>query len=276
MAIYVIGDVQGCFDELLMLIDKISFNKKKDRLWFVGDLVNRGPKSLETLRWIKSLGDKAVTVLGNHDLHLLATYTGVRELKETSNMYQILKAKDIDNLVNWLRKRPLMHYDPELNVAMVHAGLLPCWDIKEAQSCAREVETVLSSNKYKEFLKNMYGDEPKKWSSSLEGWDRLRLITNSFTRIRYCNNKGEMDFNEKGPLGTQHHGLKPWFEINSLNNKDTFIVFGHWSTLGGYKDNNVHAIDTGCVWGGCLTALKLGKNCNTQFQVKCEAKQPIL
>lgn len=275
MAIYAIGDVQGCFDELIALAEKISFDPTKDKLWFVGDLVNRGPKSLETLRWIKALGDSAITVLGNHDLHLLAAYEGIREVKETSSLKHVLQADDRKELIYWLRQRPLMHYDPDLNIAMVHAGILPSWNIKQALSHAHEVESILSSKEYTKFLKNMYGDFPNNWEKTLKGWDRLRVITNSFTRLRYCNNKGEMDFNEKGPVGTQANGLKPWFEINSRKSISTKIIFGHWSTLGSHYNNNVLSTDTGCVWGGCLTAYKLDRKYNKRFHIECEAKRSI-
>lgn len=275
MAIYAIGDVQGCFDELTALVKKISFNPKKDKLWFVGDLVNRGPKSLETLRWIKSLGDKATTVLGNHDLHLLAAYAGIREVKKTSSLHHVVHAKDIKELIDWVRQQPLMHYDSNLNIAMVHAGLLPSWTIKKALLRASEVENVLRSNHYLDFLKNMYGDQPNEWDKTLKGWDRLRVITNTFTRLRYCNPCGIMDLNEKGPVGSQADGLKPWFEIESRNSLDTKIIFGHWSTLGSYNGNNVIAIDTGCIWGGCITAIRIDNNSDTKYQIECEAKRPI-
>ena len=275
MAIYAIGDVQGCFDELTALIKKIAFNPKEDKLWFAGDLVNRGPKSIETLRWVKSLGNNAITVLGNHDLHLLAAYAGTREVKETSSLYHVIKAHDIKELIDWIRQQPIMHYDPNLNIAMVHAGLLPCWDIKKAITHANEVETALCSNHYQDFLNNMYGDQPNYWDKNLKGWDRLRVITNSFTRLRYCSLDGIMELNEKGPLGSQKPGLKPWFEVKSRNSLDTKIIFGHWSTLGSYKGNNVIAIDTGCIWGGCLTAIRLDNKHSTKYQIDCEAKRPI-
>ncbi len=275
MAIYVIGDVQGCFDELTALIDKISFNPKKDKLWFVGDLVNRGPKSLETLRWVKSLGNKAITTLGNHDLHLLASYAGIREVNKTSSLYHAIQAQDIKELVDWVRQQPLMHYDSTLNIAMVHGGILPCWTIKKALSYASEVESVLRSNNFQEFLKNMYGDVPNNWEKNLKSRDRLRVITNSFTRLRYCNADGALDLNEKGSPGTQSSGLIPWFEMTPRNNDDTKIVFGHWSTLGQYEGNNVIATDTGCVWGGCLTAVRIDDESYVKFTTDCEAKHPI-
>lgn len=275
MAIYAIGDVQGCFDELMQLIEQISFNPEKDLLWFVGDIVNRGPNSLETLRWVKSQGNSAVVVLGNHDLHLLAAYTGAKQLKESSSLHKVLQAKDVKDLIDWLRHRSVMHYDADLNIAMVHAGLVPQWNILEARNRAVEVEKILRSDDYKEFLQHMYGNKPDLWQDSLEGWERLRMIINIFTRIRYCDNKGVVEFNEKGPPGTQAENLKPWFQIKKRKSQETKIIFGHWSTLGHYSFDNVIATDTGCIWGGALTAVRIDNHKNQKFQVACEAKQVI-
>lgn len=275
MAIYAIGDVQGCFNELTALVEKISFNPKSDHLWFVGDLVNRGPSSLETLRWVKSLRNRAITVLGNHDLHLLAAYAGVKQINSSSSLYPILQANDLEELIDWIRNRPLMHFDRKHNIAMVHGGLLPQWNIKKALSRAKEVEEMLRSKQYKDFLKNMYGDKPDQWDKSLNGWDRLRVITNSFTRLRYCSDNGIMNISDKGAPGTQTPGMKPWFEIESRKSLDTTIVFGHWSTLGHYQGHNVIAIDTGCIWGGSLTAVRIDDSKKMKFQIKCEAKRTI-
>ncbi|QMU61651.1 MAG: symmetrical bis(5'-nucleosyl)-tetraphosphatase [Gammaproteobacteria bacterium] len=275
MAIYAIGDVQGCFDELQELVSYISFNPEKDQLWFVGDLVNRGPKSLETLRWVKSLGSAAVTVLGNHDLHLLAAYAGIKELSSTSSLNSVLKAKDIDELINWLRQQPLMSYSKKLDFAMVHGGLAPQWDIKEALSYAKEVETKLRSKNYKDFLNNMYGDQPNQWDGRLKGWNRLRTITNFMTRVRYCTNQGVMSFTDKGPPGTQSTRMKPWYEIASRKSQDTTIVFGHWSTLGHVNNYNIIATDTGCLWGGALTAVQIENDKFITYQVECEAKRQV-
>ncbi len=275
MAIYAIGDVQGCFDELSTLIGKISFNPKLDCLWFAGDLVSRGPKSLETLRWVKSLGNAAITVLGNHDLHLLAAFAGVKKIDEYSSLYPVLQAQDAKELFNWLRQRPLMHYDPEFNTAMVHAGLPPQWKIDQALSRAAEVEEILRCRQYKDFLDNMYGEKPDRWGETLNGWERLRVITNAFTRMRYCSTDGRMNFSDKGPPGTQTSGLQPWYAINARNSQNTTIVFGHWSTLGHYTGHNVIAIDTGCLWGGVLTAIRIDDPQKNIFQVPCEAKLTI-
>lgn len=275
MAIYAIGDVQGCFDELQELVSYISFNPKKDQLWFVGDLVNRGPKSLETLRWVKSLGKSAVTVLGNHDLHLLAAYIGAKEINTTSSLHSVLHAEDTDELIDWLRHQPLMRYNKQLDFVMVHAGLAPQWSIKDALRYAKEVEMVLRSKKYKDFLNNMYGDQPKQWDGRLKGWNRLRTITNYFTRLRYCNEEGVMCFIEKGPPGTQRAGINPWYEIGSRKNQQTTVVFGHWSTLGHRHEHNIIATDTACLWGGYLTAVEISHEKLTTYQVECEAKVQI-
>jgi len=257
------------------LVDYISFNPKKDQIWFVGDLVNRGPKSLETLRWVKSLGTSAVTVLGNHDLHLLAAHAGVKEIRATSSLHSVLQAEEINELINWLRKQPLMIYNKKLKFAMVHAGLAPQWSIKDAVNYSKEVQVVLKSRKYKEFLYNMYGDQPDHWDGRLKGWNRLRTITNFMTRVRYCTNKGVMSFTEKGPPGSQNSKMKPWFEISSRKSQDTTIVFGHWSTLGYVNDCNIIATDSGCLWGGMLTAIKLEQESLTIYQLDCEAKKEI-
>lgn len=275
MSIYAIGDVQGCFDELMALVEKISFNPKSDKLWFVGDLVNRGPKSLETLRWVKSLGEHATTVLGNHDLHLLAAHAKVKPVSKSSSLAPVLRASDADGLLDWLRYRPLVHYDAEIKIAMIHAGLVPQWNIENALARAKEVEDILRSENYIDFLKNMYGNSPDSWNDSLSGWGRLRVITNSFTRLRYCDQFGVMSLTDKGPIGTQNQGMLPWYEINSRKSKNTKIVFGHWSALGYLEKNNVIATDTGCLWGGSLTAVSIDETPIRKFQVKCKAKRVI-
>lgn len=276
MAVYAIGDVQGCFDELQELVHYIKFNPKKDQLWFVGDLVNRGPKSLETLRWIKSLGNAAATVLGNHDLHLLAAHAGAKEIRTTSSLYSVLQAKDIDTLVDWLRRQPLIRYNKQLKFAMVHAGLAPQWSLKDATRYSKEVEKVLRSKKYKDFLYNMYGNQPNQWDGRLRGWNRLRTITNFMTRVRYCNNRGVMSFTEKGSPGTGSTRMKPWYQIKSRKSQDTTIVFGHWSTLGYIDEHNIIATDTGCLWGGALTAVQIEKDTLIIYQIECKAKKEIL
>jgi bis(5'-nucleosyl)-tetraphosphatase (symmetrical) len=255
MAIYAIGDVQGCFAELQRLLDKIRFDPAADRLWFTGDLVNRGPQSLETLRFIRSLGDRAVTVLGNHDLHLLAVAHGVSRTKRKDTFGDVLMAPDRDILLEWLRRRPLLFREGAFY--LIHAGLPPQWSIDDAERYALEVESCLQGDRFIELFRHMYGDQPDLWTETLSGWDRLRFITNCFTRIRYCDRDGRMDFKEKGAPGTQPSHLMPWFKVPGRRSAGSQIVFGHWSTLGFYADGGVYGIDTGCLWGGELTALRL-------------------
>ena len=237
--------------------------------------MNRGPKSLETLRWVKSLGEHATTVLGNHDLHLLAAHAKVKPVSESSSLAPTLRASDADELLDWLRHRPLVHYDAEIKTAMIHAGLVPQWNIENALACAKEVEDILRSENYIDFLKNMYGNTPNSWNDSLSGWGRLRVITNSLTRLRYCDQHGVMSLTDKGPIGTQNQGMLPWYEISSRKSKNTKIVFGHWSALGYLEKNNVIATDTGCLWGGSLTAVRIDETPVRKFQVKCKAKRAI-
>lgn len=272
MAIYAIGDIQGCFDELLKLLDAISFNEHSDQLWFAGDLVNRGPKSLETLRFVKSLGDAAVTVLGNHDLHLLAASCAPKIARKKDSLLPVLEAPDCDELIGWLRCQPLFHYNDEF--CLLHAGLPPQWDFKKTQKMALLVEKALKGPDYRVFLKQMYGDKPNVWTSDLKGVERLRFIVNCFTRMRYCDAHGRMDFIHNGPPGSQPKNLMPWFDAPKRRNANMRIVFGHWSSLGYYEGSNCYGIDTGCLWGGQLTALKLGEQVE-RISVDCpEAKKP--
>ena len=268
MAVYAIGDVQGCFDELLVLLKSINFDPSQDQLWFAGDLVNRGNQSLDVLRYVKSLGDRAVTVLGNHDLHLLAIYAGVRKTKN-KDIKAILKADDCEELITWLRQQPVFHHDNDLGYSMVHAGLAPQWDFELAQACAHELEAVLSGDQCFDFLQNMYGDKPRKWKDSLTGWDRLRFICNSFTRIRFCDDKGKLAMEEKGPPDKNKPGIMPWFDVVSRKSDDMNIIFGHWSTLGAHHETGLYCLDTGCVWGGKLTALRLDAQPPTYVAIDC-------
>jgi bis(5'-nucleosyl)-tetraphosphatase (symmetrical) len=264
MATYAIGDVQGCFDELQKLLARCGFRKKNDRLWFVGDLVNRGPKSLETLRFVRDLDARAIVVLGNHDLHLVTQHEGVERTREDDTFDDVLRAPDRKALVDWLRRRPMMHV--ESGWAMVHAGLLPQWSVQKALSLAKEVEAALVGPAYGEFLKNMYGSKPDGWSDSLAGWDRLRVIVNAMTRMRFCTPDGRMDFKTKGK--TPPPGFQPWFEFR----KDPeAIVCGHWSQLGLRITDKLAALDSGCVWGGKLTALRLEDR--ALFEVACAGYQ---
>ncbi|RUM94154.1 MAG: diadenosine tetraphosphatase [Thiothrix sp.] len=257
MSIYAIGDIQGCYDELQRLLDHLNFTPDKDHLWFTGDLVNRGPKSLATLRLVKSLDDHAVTVLGNHDLHLLAVSEGLQTLRKKDTLDKILDAPDAAELLHWLRHRPILHYDEALNTMMVHAGLPPQWTLKRAQKCARKVEKKLRGPKHLNFLAKMYDNKPDKWSKELSGMDRLRFITNAFTRLRYCTPDGRMNFDQKMAPGSQPDLLLPWFQVPGRRSISTKIIFGHWSTAGYRIENNTIAIDTGCIWGGSLTAVCL-------------------
>jgi bis(5'-nucleosyl)-tetraphosphatase (symmetrical) len=257
MAIYAIGDIQGCYDDLLHLLDVINFNPTDDQLWFAGDLVNRGKKSLETLRFIKNLGGAAVTVLGNHDIHLLAVAYLQKKPKKKDTLNAILQASDRDELIDWLRRRPLFYCNK--GYGLLHAGLPPQWSSQQAKQMATLVEQVLQADNPVEFFKEIYGDAPDLWSNDLQGIERLRFIVNCFTRLRYCDAQGRLDFHHKGKPGTQPAHLHPWFTLKSRKSIDITLIFGHWSTLGFYQDSYCYGIDTGCLWGGQLTALKLGE-----------------
>ncbi|MSP27646.1 MAG: symmetrical bis(5'-nucleosyl)-tetraphosphatase [Methylococcales bacterium] len=255
MSIYAIGDIQGCFDDLLRLLDAIAFDENADQLWFAGDLVNRGPKSLETLRFVKSLGNSAITVLGNHDMHLLAASCMDSTTRKKDALNPVLEAPDRQELIDWLRYQPLFHHNDQF--CLIHAGLPPQWDFKKTQKMAFIAEQALRRPDYQLFLKQMYGNKPNVWSSNLKGTPRLRFIINCFTRMRYCDAEGRLDFTNSGALGSQPDNLLPWFKVPNRKNANMRIIFGHWSTLGYYEGPNCYAIDTGCLWGGQLTALKL-------------------
>lgn len=257
MAIYAIGDVQGCFDELRRLLDAIDFDSSRDRLWFTGDLVNRGTQSLETLRFVKGLADGAVMVLGNHDLHLLAISAKHAKLHKRDSLDDVLAAPDRDELIDWLRHRPLLH--AESGYCLIHAGVPPQWDLVQAQRCAAEVEVILRGPAYRELYRHMYGDNPNFWCEDLRGWDRIRFITNCFTRMRFCDREGRLDLKQKGPPGSQPTHLLPWFGAPGRKSASSRILFGHWSTLKFYSGCNTYCLDTGCLWGGQLTALRLGE-----------------
>lgn len=269
LATYAIGDVQGCCDALSRLLDTLKFDPAADQLWFAGDLVNRGPQSAATLRLIISLGDRAVTVLGNHDLHLLAVARGGKRGRRDT-LDDILDAPDRDELLDWLRRQPLMHASDDGRWQMLHAGLPPQWTIAEASACAREVEAVLRGPDADELLDRMYGNQPDRWNPSLPRWQRLRFIINCFTRLRYCTPDGQIAADPKGAPGSQPAGLLPWFEAPGRRSAGTRIVFGHWSTLGQvhWPDAQVWGLDSGCVWGGRLTALRLDDE--TLFSVDCD------
>lgn len=268
MATYAIGDVQGCYDSLQRLLEKLNFDSTNDTLWFAGDLVNRGPDSLSTLRFVKSLGNSAITVLGNHDLHLLAIAAKHKNSND-SGLSAILHAHDSTELLNWLRSQPLLHHDPELNFTMVHAGIYPLWDLATAQQHAHELENVLRSDTYIDFILHMYGNLPDKWDESLQSWDRLRFICNSFTRMRYCEKDGVLNFKSHGAPGTHPENTVAWFELPTRKIIKERILFGHWSTLGSINKENIYALDTGCVWGGKLTALRLDKTSPEYISIDC-------
>lgn len=270
MTTYAVGDIQGCYDELQALLDKLKFDFRTDTIWFVGDLVNRGPRSLEVLRFIKSLGECAVTVLGNHDLHLLAVAYGHEPAKKNDTLDNILDAEDREELLYWLRTRPLIHHDEIRQISLVHAGLPPQWSLHKALECAYEVEQVLSSDLFNDFLANMYGNLPAKWDEKLQGWDRLRFIINSCTRLRYVNSDtGELELTIKGSPGSQSEQYLPWYRFPDRRTADCKILFGHWSTNGFTTVNNTVCLDSGCIWGGKLTAI------NVDHMLKTGTPEPI-
>lgn len=255
MSTYAIGDVQGCHEQLLRLLDRIAFDPARDTLWFVGDLVNRGPQSRAVVRFVKSLGERAVTVLGNHDLSLLVVAEGIKRPHASDTFGDILDAPDRDELLHWLRHQKLMHADG--HYAMVHAGLLPQWSIPEALKLAREVEEALRGPAWRDFLHEMYGNEPARWNDSLQGYERLRVIVNAMTRLRLCTCDGTMEFSHK--LGPENApaGFLPWYDVPGRASAGTTVMFGHWAALGLVVREDVIALDTGCVWGRKLSALRL-------------------
>jgi bis(5'-nucleosyl)-tetraphosphatase (symmetrical) len=271
MALYAIGDVQGCDAELGALLGALRFSADRDRLWFVGDLVNRGPDSLAVLRRIRALGAAATVTLGNHDLHLLAVAFGSARLRRDDTLSETLAAPDRDALLEWLAGRPLFHEDHKLNVCMLHAGLAPQWDLALARQCAREFEHALRRDPEKLF-DPLYGDQPDRWDDALEGEQRLRFIVNCFTRLRYVDSDGRLMLRAKGsPKKSQTNLLIPWFEAHAARWRGSRIVFGHWSTLGFFSNADVTGLDTGCVWGGTLTALRLDDPEAKPVQVPCAA-----
>jgi len=262
MATYAVGDVQGCHQELLELIAAIAFDPRRDRLWFVGDLVNRGPASLQVLRYVRDLGDRAVTVLGNHDLHLIALALGTAKARGEDTLDEVLQAPDRDELIAWLRGCPMLH--AEEGYVLVHAGLLPQWSVDQAAALAREVEAALRGPKHQRFFAHLYGSKPARWTDSLEGWDRLRVIVNAMTRMRFCSATGEMEFASKGESAAAPEGFMPWFEAPERKSAVATLICGHWSALGLQMKPELLALDTGCVWGGKLTAIRLDDRKLTQ------------
>ncbi len=258
MSIYAIGDIQGCFQSLTTLLKKIEFDPKKDGLWLVGDLINRGPDSLATLRYLYSIRHAIKIVLGNHDLHFLARYYGLRHKSKTETLDELLQADDCYLLVEWLLQQPLVHHDEKLQVTMVHAGIPPQWTLKEALEYSAEIQSVLTGKQRNSFLSSMYGDQPCLWTANLQGMDRWRLITNYFTRMRFCTAEGELELLTKESVGAAPEGFAPWFSHPNRKTRHHKILFGHWAALQGKADTeNVRALDTGCVWGGELTVLNI-------------------
>jgi bis(5'-nucleosyl)-tetraphosphatase (symmetrical) len=265
MSTYAIGDIQGCQDSLLRLLEAVKFDPAADRLWFVGDLVNRGPDSLGVLRFIRNLGDAAICVLGNHDLHLLALAEGFGRVHKGDTLEAVLAAPDRDALLAWLRRRKLAWREGDF--MMVHAGVLPGWTADDTLARAAEAEAALQGAHYREFFAQMYGNAPVAWDDGLVGIERLRVIVNAFTRLRYCSIDGEMEFHHKGAPGTQPAGWLPWFAVPGRKSAETTIVIGHWSTLGLINRPDLIALDTGCLWGGKLTAVRLEDR--QVFAVQC-------
>jgi bis(5'-nucleosyl)-tetraphosphatase (symmetrical) len=268
MATYIVGDVHGCFDELQQLLKLVDFNTQQDELWLTGDLVTRGPKSLETIRFMKELGDAGKIVLGNHDLHLLAIHEGIHPNNKKDNLTPIFAAPDCDELLKWLRFQPLILRHPEFNFVMVHAGISPQWTIKQAEKLAKEIEFKLQADNYKQLLEDMYGCLPRSWSEDLKGINRMRFIFNVFTQMRYCFTDGSLEFKNKlSPEQTHNTNLKPWFEIETLD-QSSAIIFGHWAALlGKVNKADIYALDTGCIWGNSLTMLRWQDK--KRFSVSC-------
>jgi bis(5'-nucleosyl)-tetraphosphatase (symmetrical) len=272
MARYAIGDIQGCCDELKSLLARCKFSADRDQLWFVGDLVNRGPQSLETLRFVRALGANATVVLGNHDLHLLALAYGTqRKIKEGDTLDAVLAAPDRDQLLEWLSGRPLAVYDEPRGDFLVHAGLVPDWAPRAAAKLAREVEAVLRADA-RTLFDAMYGNRPDRWSETLRGMDRLRFVINVFTRMRYVGLDGTVDLKQKAAPGGQSAGFVPWFDAPERASRDVRVVCGHWSTLGFKRRKDLVALDTGCVWGGALTAVNLDEE-SAPVQLGCSSHQ---
>ena len=267
-----IGDIQGCCDELKALLAEARFSADRDELWFVGDLVNRGPKSLETLRFVRALGANATVVLGNHDLHLLAVAFGSkRKQKDDDTLEAVLEAPDRDQLLEWLLGRPLAVFDEPRGEFLVHAGLVPEWTPRTAAKLAREVEAVLRDDA-RTLFDSMYGNKPDQWNDALRGMDRLRFVINAFTRMRFCRRDGTVDLKAKGAPGDQHEDLLPWFDVPGRKSAEVRVICGHWSTLGLRRRRDLLALDTGCVWGGALTAVNLDVEAEA-IQLPCTSHQ---
>lgn len=269
MATYAIGDIQGCYPEFKQLLKDISFRPERDRLWLAGDLVNRGPGSLDVLRLVMDLGTSVQTVLGNHDFHLLAVALGIRKPKRSDTLDKLLKAKDSTDLLAWLGQQPLLHHDPELNFVMTHAGIPPAWSLGQAKALAAEVELEMRSPRQKKLLEKLFGNKPALWKEDLKGYERHRCIVNYLTRMRFCAPDSTLELETKSEASSAPKGFAPWFTYPSQVLKETRILFGHWAALEGHTGiAGIHALDTGCVWGSKLTALRLEDQ--QVFQVKAQ------
>ncbi len=260
MSLYLIGDVQGCDDALQRLLDEISFSPSRDTLYLLGDLVNRGPQSATVLRRLMGYGNAAQAVLGNHDLHLLALAAGVRQPSRSDTLDEILQASDREAMLEWLRwqRMAMLEQIDGHTLLLVHAGVLPSWSAQQTVALAGEVETILRGPQLGDFLRQMYGNEPALWDEALTGADRLRLIVNALTRMRFCDANGRMDHESKEGAATAPAGYMPWFEVPGRRTAEITVAFGHWSMLGWLGRSDVLSLDTGCVWGGCLSALRVG------------------
>jgi bis(5'-nucleosyl)-tetraphosphatase (symmetrical) len=276
MGLYLIGDVQGCDGALGQLLSEINFSPSRDRLVLLGDLVNRGPASLAVLRRLAALGDAAQCLLGNHDLHALAMAIGVRPAHRSDTLAPLLTAPDSAPLLNWLRHRPLalLHSESaQTDLLMVHAGVLPQWSSEKTLALAQELHGALCAANYKEFLQSMYGNQPAQWSDALQGTERLRVIVNALTRLRFCSAEGEMEFATKEGAGAAPAGYLPWFDVPGRKTSTITVAFGHWSTLGLINLPNLIALDTGCVWGGCLSVMRVDGGRRELVQVQCAQAQ---
>jgi bis(5'-nucleosyl)-tetraphosphatase (symmetrical) len=273
-ATYAIGDVQGCFDDLLRLLDKIDFDPELDRLWFTGDLVNRGPNSLALLRFVRGLGSAAISVLGNHDLNLLAVAAGAQATGSKDTISEILDAPDCEELLFWLRHQPLLHHDERLGFTMVHAGLPPQWGLDEARACAAELESVLQNFNYEDLFAHLGEHKPLRWRDDLDGWGRLRFMVNCFTQLRWCDASGRLDLAGERRKASGKKRSMPWFDVPTRSSKGLPILFGHWAALDhkGLKKRRVYPLDTGCANGGRFTALRLQDG--RYFQVRCR-NEPV-
>lgn len=271
MTIYAVGDLQGCLSPLQCLLQRVAFDPDKDRLWLVGDLVNRGPQSLETLRFLYRMRDAVTCVLGNHDLHLLAVAQNIERLKKADTLREILDAPDRDELLDWLRHQKLLHYDAERDTALVHAGIPPQWTLAKALKRASEVEEALRDDaRFPLFLDGMYGNEPARWDRELHGIPRLRVITNCFTRMRFCSADGTLDLKSKEGVESAPPGYAPWFSHRERKTRGQKIIFGHWAALEGQcNEPGLFALDTGCVWGGAMTLL----NIDSGERHRCDCNQ---